>query len=45
MTTRSTELLRVVHARPGVTRADAARLLGVSRDTLRYRMDKFGLGE
>ena len=23
----------------------AARLLGVSRDTLRYRMDKFGLGE
>ncbi|GLY08076.1 ROK family protein [Actinoplanes sp. NBRC 101535] len=29
MTTRSTELLRVVHSRPGVTRADAARLLGV----------------
>ncbi|MEV0896735.1 ROK family protein [Actinoplanes sp. NPDC049802] len=29
MTTRSTELLRVVHQRPGVTRADAARLLGV----------------
>ncbi|MEU4559828.1 ROK family protein [Actinoplanes sp. NPDC023936] len=29
MTTRSTELLRVVHHRPGVTRADAARLLGV----------------
>ncbi len=29
MTTRSTELLRVVHTRPGVTRADAARLLGV----------------
>ena len=29
MTTRSTELLRVVHARPGVTRADAARLLGI----------------
>ena len=23
----------------------AARLLGVSRDTLRYRMEKFGLGE
>jgi two-component system, NtrC family, response regulator AtoC len=23
----------------------AARLLGISRDTLRYRMDKFGLGE
>ena len=29
MTTRSAELLRVAHARPGVTRADAARLLGV----------------
>ncbi|MBB2945748.1 putative NBD/HSP70 family sugar kinase [Actinoplanes lutulentus] len=29
MTTRSTELLRVVHHTPGVTRADAARLLGV----------------
>ncbi|WP_433371453.1 ROK family protein [Actinoplanes sp. CA-142083] len=29
MTTRSTELLRVAHTRPGVTRADAARLLGV----------------
>ncbi|GIF09093.1 ROK family protein [Actinoplanes siamensis] len=29
MTTRSTELLRVVHRSPGVTRADAARLLGV----------------
>lgn len=29
MTTRSTELLRVVHHHPGVTRADAARLLGV----------------
>ncbi|GIF24110.1 putative NBD/HSP70 family sugar kinase [Actinoplanes tereljensis] len=29
MTTRSTELLRVAHARPGVTRAEAARLLGV----------------
>ncbi|MEU4156082.1 ROK family protein [Actinoplanes sp. NPDC026670] len=29
MTTRSTELLRMVHRHPGVTRADAARLLGV----------------
>lgn len=29
MTTRSTELLRVAHAHPRVTRADAARLLGV----------------
>lgn len=29
MTTRSVELLRVVHAHPGVTRADAARRLGI----------------
>lgn len=29
MTTRSAELLRVVHTRPGVTRAEAARLLRV----------------
>ena len=29
MTTRSTELLRMVHAHPGITRAAAARLLGV----------------
>jgi predicted NBD/HSP70 family sugar kinase len=29
VTTRSTELLRVAHAHPGVTRADAARLVGV----------------
>ena len=29
MTTRATELLRLVHARPGITRADAARTLGV----------------
>jgi predicted NBD/HSP70 family sugar kinase len=29
VTTRSTELLRVVHRHPGVTRADAARLLGI----------------
>jgi predicted NBD/HSP70 family sugar kinase len=29
VTTRSTELLRVAHTRPGVTRADAARLLGI----------------
>ena len=28
-TTRAGELLRVVHANPGVTRADAARLIGV----------------
>ncbi|MFG1926913.1 ROK family transcriptional regulator [Cryptosporangium sp. NPDC048952] len=29
MTTRSAQLLRIVHARPGVTRAEAARLIGV----------------
>jgi len=29
VTTRSTELLRVAHMRPGITRADAARRLGV----------------
>lgn len=29
MTTRTTALLRMVHRNPGVTRADAARLLGV----------------
>ncbi|SNY04614.1 hypothetical protein SAMN05421748_101273, partial [Paractinoplanes atraurantiacus] len=29
MTTRSNQLLRVVHTHPGVTRADAARLLGI----------------
>ena len=30
MTTRSAELLRAAHAHPGVTRAEAARLLGLS---------------
>jgi two-component system, NtrC family, response regulator AtoC len=30
--------------RAGGNQSAAARLLGVSRDTLRYRMDKFGLG-
>ncbi|GGL02915.1 ROK family protein [Mangrovihabitans endophyticus] len=29
MTTRSTELLRAVHAHPGITRAEAARSIGV----------------
>jgi predicted NBD/HSP70 family sugar kinase len=29
VTTRSAQLLRAVHARPGVTRAEAARLIGV----------------
>jgi predicted NBD/HSP70 family sugar kinase len=29
VTTRSTELLRIAHARPGVTRAEAAKLVGV----------------
>ncbi|GAA2902886.1 xylose repressor [Actinoplanes cyaneus] len=33
MTTRSTELLRVVHRSPGVTRADAARLVGIGTGT------------
>jgi predicted NBD/HSP70 family sugar kinase len=29
VTTRSTELLRVAHTQPGITRADAAKLIGV----------------
>lgn len=29
MTTRSAQLLRIVHAHPGITRAEAARLIGV----------------
>jgi DNA-binding NtrC family response regulator len=29
----------------GGNQSAAARLLGLSRDTLRYRMEKFGLGE
>jgi transcriptional regulator of acetoin/glycerol metabolism len=31
--------------RTGWNVSGAARLLGVSRDTLRYRIDKFGLSE
>ena len=29
----------------GGNQSEAARLLGISRDTLRYRIGKFGLGE
>ena len=29
----------------GGNQSEAARLLGISRDTLRYRIVKFGLGE
>jgi DNA-binding NtrC family response regulator len=31
--------------RAGGNQSAAARLLGLSRDTLRYRMEKYGLGE
>lgn len=33
VTTRSTELLRIVHRHPGVTRAEAARMLGIGTGT------------
>ena len=32
-------------AKAGGNQSEAARLLGISRDTLRYRIGKFGLGE
>jgi DNA-binding NtrC family response regulator len=38
-------LLVAALARAGGNQSAAARLLGVSRDTLRYRMDKFGLDQ
>jgi two-component system response regulator AtoC len=38
-------LLTAALSRAGRNQSAAARLLGVSRDTLRYRMEKFGLGE
>ncbi|MFQ5667569.1 MAG: sigma 54-interacting transcriptional regulator, partial [Candidatus Binatia bacterium] len=37
-------LVRALEKASG-NRSAAARLLGISRDTLRYRMEKFGLGE
>ena len=45
MTTRATELLRVVHARPGVTRADAARLIGVGTGATTELVGKLGQAE
>jgi DNA-binding NtrC family response regulator len=38
-------LLDAALAKAGGNQSAAARLLGVSRDTLRYRMEKYGLGE
>ena len=32
-------------AKAGGNQSEAARLLGISRDTLRYRIAKFGLGD
>jgi DNA-binding NtrC family response regulator len=37
-------LLETALARAGGNQSGAARLLGISRDTLRYRMEKFALG-
>jgi DNA-binding protein Fis len=37
-------LVRALEKASG-NQSGAARLLGISRDTLRYRMEKFGLGE
>jgi DNA-binding NtrC family response regulator len=38
-------LLAGALAKAGGNQSGAARLLGVSRDTLRYRLDKYGLGD
>jgi DNA-binding NtrC family response regulator len=38
-------LLERALAKAGGNQSAAARLLGISRDTLRYRMEKYGLGE
>jgi DNA-binding NtrC family response regulator len=38
-------LLTAALAKAGGNRSGAARLLGISRDTLRYRLEKYGLGE
>jgi predicted NBD/HSP70 family sugar kinase len=43
--TRATELLRVVHARPGVTRADAARLIGVGTGATTELVGRLGQAE
>ncbi|GAA2530371.1 ROK family protein [Winogradskya humida] len=45
MTTRATELLRVIHARPGVTRADAARLIGVGTGATTELVGRLGHAE
>ena len=45
MSTRATELLRVVHARPGVTRADAARLIGVGTGATTELVGRLGQAE
>src|SRR4051812_38628420 len=42
---RATELLRVVHARPGVTRADAARLIGVGTGATTELVGRLGQAE
>ena len=38
-------LLERALEKAGGNQSAAARLLGISRDTLRYRMEKYGLGE
>jgi DNA-binding NtrC family response regulator len=38
-------LLTAALAKAGGNRSGAARLLGISRDTLRYRLEKYGLDE
>ena len=38
-------LISSVMDRAGGNQTQAARLLAVSRDTLRYRIEKYGLGE
>jgi transcriptional regulator with GAF, ATPase, and Fis domain len=37
------ELIAQALARAGGNKTAAARLLGLSRDTLRYRLEKFGI--
>ena len=45
MPSRAIELLRVVHARPGVTRADAARLIGVGTGATTEIVGRLGQAE